>query len=196
MKKLVFLAVACAVLASLVVAPAVIAAGKSGAAGKESNVGHLYLYEKDPESWEIVPGGAWGKLKYNLSGDEFEYLFNGHGLDPGVSYSLIYYADPWPGDNPGALIAIGTANRGGNIHLRGSVDLEMSLPHPDDANYEEEGGDPGTPGAPPTPFPFGGAKIWLVLSDDYNAETNAMTAWNPSEYLFEAELMTYTDTND
>ena len=144
----------------------------------ESNVGHLYLYEKtgDPD-WEIVEGGAWAKMNYSLSGSEFEYLFNGHRLDPSTDYSLIYYADDWPGNNPGALIAAGTTNRGGNLHLAGSVELNMDLPDPADANYPS------------------GAKIWLVLSDDYNVGMAKLTAWNPGEYLFENNLITYYDTD-
>ena len=60
----------------LVAAPA-LAAGKTGKAGK-SNTGHLYLYEKDPATWDIVEGGAWGKMEYKLSGSTFDFVFNGH----------------------------------------------------------------------------------------------------------------------
>ena len=77
--------------------------GPSKQAGK-SNVGHLYLYEKmpDPEAgredpWVIVEGGMWGKMKYDLEGPTFDFVFNGHRLPIGVEYTLIYYPDPWPG---------------------------------------------------------------------------------------------------
>ncbi|MFC1965149.1 hypothetical protein ACFLWG_04030 [Chloroflexota bacterium] len=144
----------------------------------ECNVGHLYLYEKTGvPDWEIVEGGAWAKMNYSLSGSEFEYLFNGHRLDPNIDYSLIYYADDWPGNNPGALIAAGTTNRWGNLHLAGSVELNIDLPYPNDVNYPD------------------GAKIWLVPSSDYNETTNSMTAWNPGEYLFENNFITYDDTD-
>ena len=39
----------------------------NGPSGK-SHISHLYLYEKDPATWEIVEGGAWGKMKYNYEG--------------------------------------------------------------------------------------------------------------------------------
>lgn len=107
--------------------------------------------------------------KYNLAGEEFEYNFNGHGLQADTAYSLIYYADPWPGNNPGALIASGTSNGGGNIHLAGSVDLGLDL---------------------------SAAKIWLVTSSDYDSTSNSMTAWNPSDYLFEFDTINYEDTDD
>jgi hypothetical protein len=40
-----------------------------------------------------------------------------------------------------------------------------------------------------------GAKIWLVPSEDYDADAKNMTAWNPSAYLFETDLITYTYLN-
>ena len=49
----------------------------------------------------------------------------------------------------------------------------MDLPDSDDANYPD------------------GAKIWLVLSDDYDGTNTKMTAWNPTEYLFENNLITF-----
>jgi hypothetical protein len=174
MKKLLFVLVAAFVVLSLAVVPTL--AGKHDPVGK-SNVGRLYLYEKDPDTWEIVDGGAWGKMKYKLAGRTFRFVFNGHGLEPKTEYSLIYYADPWPGNNPGALIASGTSNRGGNIHLAGSPDLGMDLPDAADENYPD------------------GAKIWLVLSDDYDETNTKMADWNPTEYLFEHNLITFDDTD-
>ncbi|MDD2777908.1 MAG: hypothetical protein PHS47_04180 [Methanocellales archaeon] len=173
-KAIAFLVVATMVMSVAVVGTAT--AAKNGQAGK-SNIAHMYLYEKDPSDWSIVDGGAWGKMQYNLAGPTFDFVFNGHGLEPNTEYSLIYYGDPWPGNHPGALIASGASNEGGNIHLACSVDLGMDLPDPADANY-------------PT-----GAKIWLVLSSDYGASTNAMKAWNPTEYLFDGPLITYDDTD-
>jgi len=150
--------------------------GLKGQAGR-SNVAFVELWEKDPSTWEIVEDGAWGKLKYNLEGPTFDFVFNGHGLEVGANYTLIYYADPWPGNNPGALIANGTANDEGNIHLAGSLDLGMDLPDSGDGNYPD------------------GAKVWLVLSDDYDGATCQMTGWNPTEYLFEYDLISYNDTD-
>ena len=103
-------------------------------------------------------------------------MFNGHGLALNTTYSLIYYADPWPGNNPGTLIASGMSNGVGNIHLGGTVALGIDLPDLADANYPN------------------GAKIWLLLSDDYDADRCRMIAWNPSQYLFEYDLITYDDT--
>jgi len=181
MKKVIFIILA--VVLVLALPTTVLAAkpdqglkGLKGQAGR-SNVAFVELWEKDPSTWEIVEDGAWGKLKYNLEGPTFDFVFNGHGLEVGANYTLIYYADPWPGNNPGALIANGTANDEGNIHLAGSLDLGMDLPDSGDGNYPD------------------GAKVWLVLSDDYDGATCQMTGWNPTEYLFEYDLISYNDTD-
>jgi len=149
----------------------------------KSNVAHVLLVKKDAD-WIAMWPGAFGILKYNLAGPEFKYLFNGHGLTPKTEYNLIYYADPWPGNFPGALIDSGMTNNGGNLHLKGSIDLEMDLPDPADANHPEYD---------PEPL-LAGAKIWLVLSSDYDGDK--MTAWNPYEYLFEYDRIFYDDTDD
>jgi hypothetical protein len=171
MKKVILLVVTCAVLISLVAGSTVMAAGKSNE--------KLDLYEKDPTTWEIVEDGAWGKLRYNLAGEEFEYGFIGHGLESNTDYSLIYYPEPqitWPWGV--TVIDSGMTNNGGNINLAGSIDLEGDLDGPAD-EYN----------------PDGGAKIWLVLTADINAE-GKLDGWNPIEYLFENNLISYEDTDD
>lgn len=133
----------------------------------------MYLYEKDPVTSEILEGGAWGKMKYNLSGAEFGFVFNGHGLVPGENYTLLYYPDPWPGVG---LICLGAglANGGGDVHIMASVDTG-TLPAELDENS--------------------GAKIWLVLSSDVDCVNDTMLGWTPTEYLFEYELITFEDVN-
>ncbi|MBW1787270.1 MAG: hypothetical protein JRK53_11730 [Deltaproteobacteria bacterium] len=152
-----------------------------------SHIGQLYLYEKVPSGdtnpedgdcpgmlapWEIVEGGAWGKLTYTTSGETFDFLFNGHGLPGGVSYTLIYYPDDWTFAQGGNIICLasGITNRGGNIHLSGSVDPGDDLPitgDQGDCNYG-----------------YDGAKIWLVLSDDLTDDC-VFNNWGPTAYLFE-----------
>lgn len=137
----------------------------------------LILHEKDPEDWSIVEDGAWGKLIFDPVSPTFNFIFYGSKLTDGEDYELIYYPDPWPGDNPGALIGSGSTDEEGKIHVFGSPDLNMDLPHPNDANYPD------------------GAKIWLVLSGDYDISDCKMTGWHPEEYLFENNLITYDDTD-
>jgi len=151
--------------------------GPTGPSGK-SNTGHLYLYEKDPSTWVIVDGGAWGKMKYNLSGPTFDFVFNGHELNPGGGYTLIYYPDktgnPWPRVDV-ICLGSGTANGGGNVHIRDSADTGDLPDSTVDINP--------------------GAKIWLVESGAVDCDTNTMSGWNPTEYLFEYDLITYDDTD-
>lgn len=140
----------------------------------------LRLENKDPVTWEIInPNSRYGELTYDIAGTAFNYTFEGYGLGD-IEYNLIYYADPWPGNgktgSAGALIGTGTASVG-RLSLSGSPDLGMDIPDLDDKNY-----------------PVGG-KIWLVPSSDYDSGTNSMTAWNPTEYLFETHLINYDDTD-
>lgn len=209
MKKVLVIGVIVAALVSLLAVSAVVAGGPpkgpkgpNGPAGK-SNVAFLYLFEKDPSDWSIVEEGAWGKLKYNQKGPEFEYLFNGHGLAANATYSLIYYADfydgdpddrysTWGGNYPGALIATGSSNEEGDVHLKGSIDLGMNLPDDEDGNKE----DYDYSGPPDNYANAHGAKIWLVPSSMYDEDANKVTAWSPGEFLFETDLIWYEDTDD
>jgi len=93
--------------------------GLKGQAGV-SNTAFIELWQKDSD-WKIVADGAWGKMKYNLQGPTFDYLFNGHKLVPGTDYQLIYYPDPWPG-NGLVCLGAGTANEEGDVHIIGSTD--------------------------------------------------------------------------
>jgi len=171
-------AIVVAVVGSLVAAPAVMAKGKHGQAGK-SNVGHLYLYEKDPTDWSIIDGGAWGKFNYKLSGTgtntAVSGVFNGHGLVADEDYSLIYYPETrttWPWGV--VVIGSGTANTGGNVHITGTATIGVSDSHDDPLDidyYPDELGD----------------KIWLVLTDDIVG--GSLSGWNPTEYLFENNLI-------
>lgn len=161
--------------------------GPNGQAGN-SNVGHLYLYEKAPISeatredpWLIVEGGMWGKMKYNLSGPTFDFVFNGHRLPIGQEFTLIYYPDPWPAEG---LICLGSGivvededeDGMGNIHISGSVDTG-DLPIFGDAND--------------------GAKIFLVPSSDVDCEGQVMTGWTGDDAnLYEGALITFDDTDE
>jgi predicted ribosomally synthesized peptide with SipW-like signal peptide len=144
------------------------------------------------ENETINPTGPWtpitgdqifGTLTWQGDGPEFNYTFSAQGLQNATDYSLIYYADSWPGNNPGKFIGKFTTNGSGVISsTTQSVNLGMDLPSMPDANY-------GT-----------GAKIWLVLSSDYNSgvfATGPMTAWNPGSYLFEGNVyIHYNDTDN
>lgn len=145
----------------------------------------MYLVAKDA-NFQPVPGGAWGKLKYAVSGPTFDFVFNGHKLDAGVEYTLIYYPDPFPGT--GAMcLGTGLADANGDTHIQGNVDTG-DLPIATDWNA-----DPSTTTVPGPP-PVTGAKIWLVLATDVNCDGAGMIRWQPAEYLFEMQLINYIKT--
>ena len=64
------------------------------------------------------------------------------------------------------VLASGTSNDGGAIHLAGSYDLSADL---------------------------AGDKIWLVLTSDIVG--GSLSGWNPTEYLFEHNTILYEDTD-
>lgn len=131
--------------------------------------------------WEVIVDGTYADLTWTGDGPTFDYTLTGKGLAANTQYSLIYYADGWPGNNPGAFIGNGTSDGLGNLALVGNPNLGVDLPTLPDGNFAV------------------GAKIWLVLTADYNSgslSTGPMTAWNPSQYLFEGNIyIHYDDTN-
>ncbi|MBE9513236.1 MAG: hypothetical protein IMY77_04215 [Chloroflexi bacterium] len=142
----------------------------------------LVLENKDEsQNWLVLFGdGTAGYLDYNTVGSTFDYTFSAIGLQNTTDYSLIYYADPWAGNNPGALIATFTTDGSGAIvSTSGSQDLAIDLPTSPDDNLAL------------------GAKIWLVPSSDYSTTTpgasGQMTAWNSGDYLFETYLIWHND---
>jgi hypothetical protein len=157
----------------------------------------VFLIQKDSSTWQSVADGAVGILFYAPIGSTFDFYFGAKGLELDTDYSLIYYADfddrfsQWGGNNPGALIAVGTSSDTGGLTLEGSVELNMSLPCPPDANIATY----NYSGAPDYYAHAYGAKIWLVPSDCYDAEATQVTAWAPSRFLFETDLITYIDTD-
>lgn len=132
--------------------------------------GQVELFTKDAQTWEVVEGAS-GTLDYNTSSPTFDYNLSATGLED-TNYSLIYYADPWPGNNPGALLGTFEAS-GGAIDSAQSIDLGMSLPIAPDANVDD------------------GAKVWLVPSDCYDDLQLRISQWQPSRFLFENNLITY-----
>jgi hypothetical protein len=141
------------------------------------------LVEKNSTDWSIVRGGAFGSAMLQLDRFVFNghklvprdrFVFNGHRLVPRENYTLISYAEPWPGTGS-VVLGNGTATRQGNLQIKGgAVKLVCN-------NY--------------TGFTTGnyrrgnGSKIWLVLTDDLDAATGTFNAWHPDDYLFETKLI-------
>jgi len=147
------------------------------------------LSSKDA-NWNVT-SAMKATLTYELISSAFNYELEATGLTPSTDYSLIYYADKpnrfveWGGNNPGALIVATTSDSNGEISITGSASV-IDLPSLNDANIDEydycveDGYDL-----------CHGAKVWLVPSVDY---ASPMTAWNPTTYLFETDLIAYGQT--
>lgn len=131
--------------------------------------------------WTIINDGIHADLTWNGDGPTFNYSLTGTGLAPSTAYDLIYYADGWPGNHPGAFIGSASTNGSGGLTMSGTPNLNTDLPELPDGNFAV------------------GAKVWLVRTADYNSGTLAtgpMTAWNPSQYLFEGNVyIHYNDTD-
>jgi len=225
MKRLVIFSI----LMMFVIIPAVATAYENG---EIQAYGGLFLFQKCDDSLidtaghdsfgcPIIGTGPWpifrnskrfGKLDYTLWGETFEFQFLAQGLLPDTKYTLIYYPDPWPGNN---LICLGAGQsaplkdkkcgrRGhgrwepesGSLFFRGNADIGTEgLPASYDANFNPTG-----------PSGAVGAKIWLVLSDDVQCTPPPpdgeapvaeapfvphMVNWNPAAYLFEYNLIVF-----
>ena len=151
--------------------------------GPKGYQAQLVLDNKDA-NWSPINDNIKANMTYKTSGSLFDYSLSGTVKNANTEYCLIYYADPYPGDgktnSTGALIGKADSDGSGNISIANTqVELGTDLPNSDDTNYP------------------GGAKVWLVPCADYSASTagqqGKMTAWNPSEYLFEMQFITYDD---
>lgn len=150
----------------------------------------LNLVEKDTTTWQPVVDGASGVLSFNTEGVTFDYTFTASGLEPNTNYSLIYYADPESGNHPGALIDTITSDGSGAITQSNSINLNMDLPSDPDSNMLVPHNVP--PDNYANPF---GAKVWLVPSECYDANSKSVISWQFSRFLLETNLINYDDTD-
>ncbi len=123
----------------------------------------------------------YADLTWDGDGNDFVYDLHAKGLANTTPYTLIYYADGWPGNNPGALIGEHTTSATGTIDVDNVVkNLGMDLPTLPDGNFAV------------------GAKIWLIPSSAYDSVSHSVTTWPPdfNTWLFEGNVyIHYTDMN-
>jgi len=167
-----------------------------GEVGIETTYWSSVVLENKDTSWsQLTEDDTQGTLVYQLVSETFNYEFEATGLEVLTDYSLIYYADMpnrfvnWGGDNPGGLIATFITDIDGDISETGSSDLEINLASSPDANLEEY----DYCGGVDNYELCHGAKVWLVKSSNYVGKE--VTTWDPSMFLFETDLITYSDTN-
>lgn len=158
----------------------------------------LNLVTKNPSTWDNTTVAS-AVLTYNTAGATFDYSVFGTVPLTSTQYALIYYADKpdrfinWGGNNPGSVIGVGTSDGSGNINFVGSTELNMNLPHPNDANFDTSETDYCIEDRY---LHCSGAKMWLVPTIDLTDNTALpLDGWYPLNYLFETDLITYKDTD-
>lgn len=175
---------------TLLVPTSVMAADDGGV----SSVGTLVLDNKDTTTWTRIADSKYAVLNYNSTGNAFDFTLTGVGLLPSTAYSLIYFADPYPGTSSSRLLWTGNSNGSGGISVPDNINLGVDLPLAPDSNMVVSHA--GAPDNYITPL---GAKIWLVEASEFSTvvkgSTGTLTGWNPSKILFETNLVLYTDTN-
>jgi len=154
----------------------------------------------------IVTDDMKATLTYNLVSPTFEYELEATRLTPDAEYSLIYYADKpdrfvnWGGNNPGVLIMTEKADSEGKISVKGNKNLQMNLPHANDANNDEYDycKTKANGGTDDMYDLCHGAKIWLVPTSDlpnpYPGD-GKWKFWDTAGILFETDLITYDDSD-
>ena len=75
----------------------------------------LLLFAKNPVTWEIVKGGASGKMVYHAASGTF--TLKAAGLRPGESYTFVRYADEPPKVE---ILAKAKSDRRGKLELGGN----------------------------------------------------------------------------
>jgi len=135
--------------------------------GKEHT---LKLENKDPNTWQPIENdNTFGQLVFKSPYPTFDYDLTVQGLDPETDYSLIYCAGgDWPCTG-GIRIAEFKTDSSGAATDSGNPDIQTDLHS---------------------------AKIWVILSSDWDDTNYKMTGWHQAEYLFEWNLIDYEDSDN
>lgn len=137
-------------------------------------------------------------LTFNPVAPTFDYtLTNVAGLAPSTEYALIYYSDKnpifeqWNG-NGGLVITMFNSDEIPSGAQ--SVNFNRNIPDGADWNIHPEAIYQGAP------YNYthwqGGAKLLIVPTADLTGQNSLpLTAWHQDQYLFETDLISYSDCN-
>lgn len=122
--------------------------------------GTLYLYSKDPHTWEIRPSGARARLEFSRVDNTFN--LRAHALKRETPYVLIQYESCYP-RGTGYIMKLGVSDTRGDLHLQGQWRRWKGkfwlVPQTD------------------------------VSGQPDDAELDQLKSWNPKAYLFEGRVL-------
>lgn len=148
--------------------------GPLGQAGN-SHVAHVtFSPAEDSES------ASWARMMYFWIGTSFDFVLNAHQVEPGSEWALVARAE----DGSAICLAEGTANPGGELHLRDSLELDSHLPDGlDPFEPTPEGEDPA------------GAALALVPADSADCEAGTV-AEDAADVLFSDNDIRFVDVDE
>jgi hypothetical protein len=125
---------------------------------------NIKLVQRNPSDWNVVNGGTGNVLL--SQGNKASAIIR--GMEPNTAYMLIYYGfgdknDVWP---YATCINSGVTNKHGATRIQTGI-----------FDYKSFVGDGKN------------QKFWVIKSADVNCISHQMTAWNPTEYLFELKTV-------
>jgi len=156
----------------------------------------LNLCEKD-SNWKCN-SGATATLTFDTVNPKFVGELTISGLNGSTQYALIYYpdnedrfaSDKWNGAGGEVIETF----MGSATTVAIDIDLGRNLPHAGDWNINPSPNYCDKHNGWDDYVHCRGAKLWIVPTSDLTGN-NALplTAWNPGSYLFETDLITYSD---
>ena len=140
-------------------------------AGGYCTLDSVKLVQKDPVTWIPIANGLSANFRGYADCVKYRpeltsYYLNTYKLEKGIDYTLIYYGNAGNNDVWNYATCMGTIKGTGGYQF-------MTVKY----NYAQ------------WLKPDIAEKFWLVLSSDVDCVNGIMTAWNPSEYLFETKTL-------
>lgn len=157
------------------ICPGVKVYGPLGQAG-QSHTAHADFAEIDVVSSAPVVDGAWAGMSYFWIGSEFSYVLNGHQVPAESAWTLLIEAE----DGSAICLGAGRANRGGQLHLHDSIELDSHLPPELDPFVDATAEDPGL--------------LLLVPSESVDCESGEVAA-DVASLVVSDEPIRYVDSN-
>ena len=133
----------------------------------------LNLFEKNPNTWQIVDNGAYGKVIFSrvitpIKGiAQARIRYSAWKLEPKTEYQLIYYgsSDEVYNNVWNYATCIGLPRRTSTQGYFNGGSSNFAYPYFFSDNIHQ--------------------KIWIVLKSDVKCESGRMINWQPTKYLFE-----------